>query len=75
MNKWMKLSMVGMALSASAVGASQSVQQQPVPDDSRISRDVMVDAMDFAGGSKLKDRMSVPTEYENLEIVLVTSIG
>jgi len=57
MNKWIKNGMTGLALSTAALVATSRppVQAEPTQDDSLTA--VSIDALDVAGGSKLKDRM------------------
>lgn len=68
MNKWMKNGMTGLVLSAAALAAAVTVpvQSEPKQDDSLSA--VSIDALDLAGGSKLKDRM-VEAYNNDMEIV------
>lgn len=68
MNKWMKNGMTGLVLSAAALAAVVQVpaQEAPVQDDSLSG--VSIDALDLAGGSKLKDRR-IEAYNNDMEIV------
>lgn len=68
MNKWIKNGMTGLILGTAAVMATSKppIQSEPTQDDSLSS--VSIDALDLAGGSKLKDRM-ISVYNNDMEIV------
>ena len=70
MNKWMKQGMAGLILSTSALTVAQTTQSEKevVREENSL---VSVDALDFAGGSKLKDRMMMITSNQNIQAIHV----
>lgn len=67
MNPFIKATIAGLVLSTTTAASAietQKMQQQPTPNVEQG-----VDAMDFAGGSKLKDRM-IQTQQED-QIIMV----
>ncbi len=78
MNKWMKQGLLGLAMSTAAVAAAATMQtesKEPAGQPAlKASEEVMIDALDFAGGSKLKDRRVLQASAaQKFEIVLVDS--
>lgn len=72
MNKWMKQGMIGLALaSAAAAGVKSGKNGGVEPVGLAKGASLMIDALDFAGGSKLKDRMFQANAARDLEIVVV----
>jgi hypothetical protein len=70
MNKWMKNGMT-VAVGASAFAAAIAVAKvNPKVPPSSNAQTISVDALDFAGGSKLKDRRVIATEGSELRIVI-----
>lgn len=63
MNKWIKNGMTGLVIGASGLAAAVTPAQVSSLEISPMN-EVAVDALDLAGGSKLKDRMIVATEDE-----------
>jgi hypothetical protein len=68
MNKWLKNGMAGLVLGTTAltVATENKTQAQPLKLQSRS-----VDALDFAGGSKLKDRMIKFEDKSNVTLVRI----
>lgn len=73
MNKWMKQGLLGFALTAAAVSAERPAQSQKEAQP-QFKNAVTIDALDFAGGSKLKDRRCSQASRE-LEIIIVQNLG
>lgn len=68
MNKWMKNGMTGLVLSAAALAAAVTVPVQSEPAQEDGLSGVSIDALDLAGGSKLKDRR-IEAYNNDMEIV------
>lgn len=73
MNKWMKYGMTGVVIAAGAMMNNESAGSKPTFEDA--SRAVSMDAVDLAGGSKLKDRGFMISENNELEQVYVLLKG
>ncbi|AZZ35489.1 hypothetical protein CIK05_01290 [Bdellovibrio sp. qaytius] len=69
MNNWIKQSITGLVLTASTVASAietQNMKQQPIPNSDQV-----IDAMDFAGGSKMKDRMIQTQQDDKILVVRI----
>ena len=66
MNKWMKQSMTGLLLATAAVGILSEAKEQAPAREISVNA---VDAVELAGGSKLKDRMIETATLQNLKLV------
>jgi hypothetical protein len=76
MNKWMKQGMMGLILTTATVAAAAITS--PIADSAAELKDLpsehlMIDALDYAGGSKLKDRLVANNHPQQLEIIVLTS--
>lgn len=71
MNKWMKNSLTAMAVTAASISASMTDLGNGQPLKAS-TEEQLIDALDFAGGSKLKDRRCLHSDKDqDLEIVVV----
>ena len=67
MNKWVKYSIAGLALSA-----TQAFAEAPIETTEQVAQaleEVALDATDFFGGSKLKDRMLTVSNDQQIEMI------
>lgn len=63
MNKWIKNGMTGLVIGTSGIAAAETPFRAGAIDLSSMS-EIAIDALDLAGGSKLKDRMIVANDDE-----------
>jgi len=63
MNKWMKQSMTGLILATAAAGIISEAKEQAVIREISTQN---IDTIDLVGGSKLKDRMIIGPQGEQL---------
>lgn len=66
MNKWMKTSMTGLILATAAMSITSEGKEQVA---ARKISSQAVDAVELAGGSKLKDRGFTSTNTETVDVV------
>ena len=71
MNKWIKNGVAGLALSTAAIAASALTAPQAEPANIEQIEAVAVDATDYFGGSKLKDRMVMAQASEQIQMISV----
>lgn len=67
MKNWIKATIGGLVLGTTAIASAietQTMKQTPTPNVEQA-----IDAMDFAGGSKMKDRM-IHTQQEDQVLVV-----
>ena len=72
MNKWMKQGVIGFALTSAAIAGYVEKNAQKGTGEAQLKQ--AVDALDFAGGSKLKDRMIQSTGYSVEFATVITPV-
>ncbi len=75
----MKQGMMGLAFSAVSVanvaGNSTAGENSTETTKIEVGHSVMVDALDYEGGSKLKDRVMAANSAKDLEIIVVEKLA
>jgi hypothetical protein len=76
MNNWMKQGLIGLSLTSAAISASAAnkIESKEAGKDLNAQRSFgtqNIDAQDYAGGSKLKDRM-IRMTGKSAELMTVT---
>lgn len=69
MNNWIKLGFTGFVLGTTTVASAIETQHMKQPEAENLQQSI--DAMDFAGGSKLKDRMIKVQDADKVVVVRI----
>ena len=78
MNKWMQHGALGLAMASAALAGNLASKAQAEGGDNKVKAienfgHKGIDALDYAGGSKLKDRMINSTGH-SVELATVTTV-